>query len=78
MVIKVESQETSNILRQLCDIALKTGGLQNMNAVVTILNSISIDPSMLGEQKEALKKPEPPLDRVIRESDQPPEKKGIK
>jgi len=44
MVIKVESQETANLLRQLCDLALKGGGLQNLNAVVSILNSIVVDP----------------------------------
>lgn len=46
MIINVESQETANLLRQLCDVALKAGGLQNMNAVLNILNSIRIDPSL--------------------------------
>jgi len=41
MIIKAD-KEGKDILVQLCDIALKTGGLQNMNAVQGILNSIQL------------------------------------
>ena len=41
MIIKAD-KEGKDILVQLCDIALKTGGLHNMNAVQGILNSIQL------------------------------------
>ena len=41
MIIKTDS-EAKEILVQMCDLALKTGGLQNMNVVQAILNSIQV------------------------------------
>lgn len=42
MKIVCDNQETATIIRQLCDIGLKTGGLQNLNAIVAVLNNIVI------------------------------------
>jgi hypothetical protein len=41
MIIKVDNG-AKEILIQMCDIALKTGGIQNMNAVKAVLDSIQI------------------------------------
>ena len=40
MLIKTD-KEGREAVQQLCDVALKQGGLQNLNAINTILNSIS-------------------------------------
>jgi len=45
MKIIVDSQETANIIKQLCDIALKSVGIQNLQGVVAVLNSLKIDSS---------------------------------
>ena len=42
MMIKVDNQETLKLLQQLCDIALRAGGVQNLVGVTQVLNSISI------------------------------------
>jgi len=40
MIIKCD-KEAVEAIKQLCDIALKTGGLQNMQGIQVVLGSIS-------------------------------------
>lgn len=42
MKILVDSQETATLLKQMVDIALKAGGLQNLQGCVAVLNSIVV------------------------------------
>jgi hypothetical protein len=54
MVIKTD-KKGQEAIQQLCDIALKTGGLQNLKGITTILNSIELFSE--GGDKE-IKKPD--------------------
>lgn len=44
MIIQVD-QEGRNVITQLCDIALKQGGVQNLNAVNAIFKSVVVLPT---------------------------------
>ena len=40
MKIIVESKEEKGLIIQLCDVGLKAGGMQNLQGITLILNSI--------------------------------------
>ena len=42
MVIKTDA-EGKNVIEQLCDVALRAGGVQNLQAVTEVLKSIEVD-----------------------------------
>ncbi len=75
MKIVCDSQETATILKQMCDIALKAGGIQNLQGVVAVLNSIEVKPilegakrivkfpgagGVVGEEEQIVEEPEEP------------------
>lgn len=43
MIIKVD-KKGEDVIQQLCDLALKQGGIQNLNSVNTILNTMEVIP----------------------------------
>jgi len=47
MKILVDNETTKETIYQLCDIAIKTSGIQNLDAIQTIIKSISIDESIV-------------------------------
>lgn len=51
MVIKVD-EKGKEMIRQLCDIALKAGGIANLDGVVTILQSTSMIDNVMTEVKK--------------------------
>jgi hypothetical protein len=50
MKIVVDSKETAGVIQQLCDIALKVNGIQALQQITQILQSITIE-----EKKEDTK-----------------------
>lgn len=51
MVIQVDA-EGKNAVQQLCDIALKDGGIGNLNQVNVILRSVTVLPTPEDEEPE--------------------------
>lgn len=39
----IVDEQGKQMLQQMCDVALKAGGLQNMQAVLSVLNSIKLE-----------------------------------
>jgi len=37
-------KEGEQVVRKLCDIALRSAGIENLNGVISILNTIEIEP----------------------------------
>ena len=62
MRIIVENEQEAALIQSLCDVALKSGGLGNMNAVQNILTSVEKEngdrkPALeTGEKKQGTKK----------------------
>lgn len=50
MVIKAD-KEAADAIKQLCDIALRSGGIQNMEGVIAILRSIKLEEANDGADK---------------------------
>ncbi len=44
-------EEGKKVIEQLCDIALKQGGLQNINAINVILTSIELEEQALDSEE---------------------------
>ncbi|MHA1883085.1 MAG: hypothetical protein ACTSUO_08575 [Candidatus Thorarchaeota archaeon] len=45
MKIQVD-KEGADIIKQLCDIALRQSGLQSLNGVLSVLSSMKVDPNL--------------------------------
>ena len=57
MIIQVDKDGESAV-QQLCDIALKQGGLQNFNQINKILNSVKLLPVLKDKKDSKSKKPD--------------------
>lgn len=58
MIIKVD-KEAQGLIKNLCDVALKTAGLANLEGVLAILNKMEL----LEEKPKPKPKPKPKKDK---------------
>lgn len=65
-------REGRKAVRQLCDIALKSAGMQNLNPVNMILRSVTMLP---GPEVEEQPRPKSPEEKDVKEESKTPDEK---
>jgi hypothetical protein len=71
-------QEGRNVIQQLCDLALKQGGVKNLNQVNRILKSVKLLPTPEEKELDRPKSLEKDNIKVIEKADEEPKEKSEK
>ena len=75
MVILVD-KEALSVMNQLCDIALKSGGIQNLDGVNRILGCVKVDDNAVTKLINRMKKEDEQKKKKSGESTDEPPKEG--